>query len=445
MKKILLPIITSAFITSAFAVDYTIIGSGNWYTDTIWQNGTAPKALSTDTAIDNLSFTQPTTVVKLTGDNSGKYYVKNFVGSTSQSQTIRFITNSEYQNERFANITGNENYRVNFIWGATKAELTVGNVNGIATGGNTPFYASVVDEYNSTTTYKYADVTVYSSMRTGNLVLDNATLNLSSVKLERADQNNSFVSIVMKNNSVVNLNSNNYIYNVSKHIQIGKGTSFISNNNATLTVGDYINLDGEMTWVGEKGSLIVANKIRFNGGTLRLTGSEVLTKTALSDSNPDITAISLNNYGNSRIELGGNESFDYIANTLNRSGGKYVDTVRQFTFKLHEDTTLLSINKLYNSLNSDYVGALGGTGTNSDGSTYTWDIQYIFEDFSNGVVRIAQALTEEELTHFYADGWENFTQNSDGFLYATAVPEPAEIAIAFGVIALAFAYYRRRK
>jgi len=191
--------------------------------------------------------------------------------------------------------------------------------------------------------------------------------------------------------------------------------------------------------------LIVANKIRFNGGTLRLTGSEVLTKTALSDSKPDITAISLNNYGNSRIELGGNESFDYIAQTLQKSGSKYVDTVRQFTFKLHEDTTLLSINKLYNSLNNDYVGALGGTGTNSDGSTYTWDIQYIFEDFSNGVVRIAQALTDEELTHFYADGWENFTQNSDGFLYATAVPEPAEIAIAFGVIALAFAYYRRRK
>ena len=49
------------------------------------------------------------------------------------------------------------------------------------------------------------------------------------------------------------------------------------------------------------------------------------------------------------------------------------------------------------------------------------------------------------MTHFYAEGWENFTQDSNGFLYATAVPEPAEIAIAFGVIALAFAYYRRRK
>ncbi|MBE6414171.1 MAG: hypothetical protein E7035_06435 [Verrucomicrobiaceae bacterium] len=444
MKKILLPLITSAFITSAFAVDYTIIGSGLWYNSAIWQGGTAPVATDPSSAIDNLSFTQPTTVVKLTGDNSGKYYVKNFVGSTSQSQTIRFVTNSEHQNERFANITGNENYRVNFIWGATEAELAARTVSGLSVTGNSPFWTYVTDKSTSTTTYKYANVTVNSIMLTDNLVLDNTTLNLSSVKLARGGSN-SFTSITLKNGSVVNLNSNKHQYNVSKYIQINTGTSFISNNNATLKVSDYINLDGELNWTGEKGSLIVANKIRFNGGTLRLTGSEVLTKTALSDSKPDITAISLNNYGNSRIELGGNESFDYIAQTLQKSGSKYVDTVRQFTFKLHEDTTLLSINKLYNSLNNDYVGALGGTGTNSDGSTYTWDIQYIFEDFSNGVVRIAQALTDEELTHFYADGWENFTQNSDGFLYATAVPEPAEIAIAFGVIALAFAYYRRRK
>ncbi len=444
MKKLYTSTSILAFAVLASAADYTIIGNGEWDNSAIWQGGSVPVATSPDTAIDNISFTQPLTVVKLLGNNSGKYYVKNFVGSTSQSQTIRFVTNSEYQNERFANITGNENYRVNFIWGATEAELAAGKVNNIATGGNSPFWTYVTDTTTSTTTYKYANVTVNSIMLTDNLVLDNTTLNLSSVKLARGGSN-SFTSITLNNGSVVNLNSNKHQYNVSKYILVRAGTSINSNNNATLKVSDYINLDGEINWTGDKGSFIIGNKIRFNGGTLRLTGSEILTQKALTDTNTDITAISLNVYSNGRIELGGNESFDYIAQSLNKSGSKYVDTVRTLTFKLHEDTTLLSINTLYKKLNNDYIDGLGGTGTNSDNSTYTWDVQYIFEDFKNGVVRITQELNDEELTHFYADGWKNFTQDADGFLYAVAVPEPAEIAITFGCIALAFAYWRRRR
>ncbi len=103
MKKISSSIIASLFAVFVSAADYTIIGNGLWINNAIWQGGTHPVADSSASAIDNLYFTQPSTVVKLTGEYSGKYYVKNFVGSTTQSQTIRFITNSEYQNERFAN------------------------------------------------------------------------------------------------------------------------------------------------------------------------------------------------------------------------------------------------------------------------------------------------------------------------------------------------------
>ena len=70
-----------------------------------------------------------------------------------------------------------------------------------------------------------------------------------------------------------------------------------------------------------------------------------------------------------------------------------------------------------------------------------------FVNFDNGKVKLTNdLLTAEDWTHVRADGWENF-RLENGYITADriAVPEPAEWAMIFGAIALAFVAYRRRK
>ena len=70
-----------------------------------------------------------------------------------------------------------------------------------------------------------------------------------------------------------------------------------------------------------------------------------------------------------------------------------------------------------------------------------------FINFDNDKVKLTNdLLTAEDWTHVRADGWENF-RLENGYITADriAVPEPAEWAMIFGAIALAFVAYRRRK
>ncbi len=216
--------------------------------------------------------------------------------------------------------------------------------------------------------------------------------------------------------------------------------SVTATNNAQISVNEYIQLSGLLEVTGGKGSLRVDNKIRFNtGGVLKLHGSEMLTKTLLTDTNQNITAISVNIYGDARIELGGNESFDEIGFSYARTDG--VHTSKTLTFVLSDNTTLLSIKDLTGVFSADYVDTLIG-----ETDTYSWQMFYDFENFKDGVVRITDVLTNEELSNcFKVDGVVTVMEQRDGYLYVAAVPEPAEWAMIFGAIALGFVAYRRRK
>lgn len=419
---------------SLFAADAVLIGSGDWYNAPIWEGGVAPVATTADTAIDNLSFASSGLQVKLTGNNSGLYYVSNIQGSSTETQTATIRTNSIWQNPYFGNITGDATYRFNFIWGVK--DLTTDNP------GNSVFRTHFGTNTTSST-FLNSDVTVYSRIDANNL-----TLNNSSLLLERygsGTASSSFKSLIMLNGSSLSIKPSAYKTTFG-YIRQGAGTT-MTVENAVVQVTDYINLDGPLTVAGGKGSFIVANKIRFNGGVLNLIGSDILTRTELSDPSADVTPISFNVYaGNARIVLGGNESFDTTYFNLNTSGGKYIDTQRNITFVLHEDTTLLSFKRTTASLTADYAPTLVGSGTNTDSSTYSWDNKFVFENFKNGVVKFTEVLTDEYLaTQFVAEGWTNFTQDANGFLYAVQVPEPAELACVFGALALAFAAWRRRK
>lgn len=417
-----------------FAADYTVQASGEWYNSAVWGGETPPVATTAETAIDNLSFASTGLSVKLTGYNAGKYYVSNIQGSSTETQTATIYTNSIWQNPYFGNITGNATYRFNFIWG----------VQGLTTDnpGNSVFRTHFGTN-TTTSTFLNADVTVYARMDANKLTLNNSNLTLE--RYGSGTDASRFTSLTFKNGSSLAVKTNAYNTGFG-YIAMEKGSS-MTVENALVQISDYVNLDGNLTITGAKGSFIVNNKIRFNGGTLTLIGSDILTKSALADPGADVTPISFNVYNNNaRIVLGGNESFDTTYFNLNSSGGKYKDTTRNITFVLHEDTTLLSFKRTTAPLTADYGSTLIGSGVNSDSSVYTWDYKYVFENFKDGVVKFTEVLTDEYLaTQFVAEGWTNFTQDSDGFLHAVQVPEAAELACVFGAIALAFAALRRRK
>ena len=104
--------------------------------------------------------------------------------------------------------------------------------------------------------------------------------------------------------------------------------------------------------------------------------------------------------------------------------------------------------------------------TDGFGGYLTDGCTLVFEGFKNDTVRITGlregsmdsktgVYSEDNLANIKAEGYEdgsfhlefaNGVDGSDGYwLNAVAVPEPAEIAAALGVLALGIAVLRRRK
>ncbi len=440
------------------AADYTLTKSttresGTWWTSGSFKDSSGNVVASPHTAtvenidgkyiatavspIDNLYLAENNMSVFLNGADNGMYMIKNLQGSSTADQTMTFITNSNGQNAHIANITGTSAHKLTVNFGLSTDTQNRNSLYRTYTDFDVDSHAyKTPANVTSTTSYSYANVNVYGVLYTNNLVLKNGS------KL------------------IVKPNTTSATKTTFKTLTVNKGTFVeLHDTGSSLypagqyKVNDYINLNGTADFYGDKGSFVINNKIRFDGGTLRLHGTELLTQ---NDSGTK--AISLNVYGGgARIELGGNESFDYIAFTKDSNGKTvqvgsetktlYKDSTRTITFALDDSTTLLSINKLFNGLNDDYTTSLNGKDVlNADGTTtYSWTTFIEFENFKDGVVKITQDLTADELaTSFKAEGWQNFTQDTNGFLHATQVPEPATVAGIFGVVALAFAYRRKK-
>ena len=429
MKKLSTMAILAVSAASAFAADYTVVKSGEWYQSGVFGDGvTAPVATSEETAIDNLSFASSGLSLKLTGHNAGHYFIKNLAGSASEAQTVEITTNSIWQTPRIANITGDENYRLTLNFG--RKGITTDNP------GNSFLYTYLSDD-SSSSTFSNATVNIYSGFYANNLSLKNASLNVERYYANTTTAS-TFKSLTIDGKSSLSIDGGIYR---GGNITTSAGSSIVIKN-AKLNAG-YIDLGGNMEFTGEKGSLVASGKIRIctKDAVLTLHGSELL-----SGNTSGTAKMSMNFYESGKVFLGGNESLGYIATTITKSGSKYLDTNKTVTFVLHEDTTLFSIDELYQALNSDYTSSLKGTGKNTDGTEFYWDIKYNFENFKNGVVRIGQTLTEDELANqIVADGWKDFTQNSDGYLFATQIPEPATMAFLLGGLAIAFALMRRRR
>lgn len=170
MKKLSTMAILAVSAASAFAADYTVVKSGEWYASGVFGDGvTAPVATSEEAAIDNLSFASSGLSLKLTGNNAGLYFIKNLAGSASEAQTVEITTNSIWQTPRIANITGDENYRLTLNFG--RKGITTDNP------GNSFLYTYLSDD-SSSSTFSNATVNIYSGFYANNLSLKNASLNV---------------------------------------------------------------------------------------------------------------------------------------------------------------------------------------------------------------------------------------------------------------------------
>ena len=112
-------------------------------------------------------------------------------------------------------------------------------------------------------------------------------------------------------------------------------------------------------------------------------------------------------------------------------------TGANMTLVLGEDVDLLTMQKISNK-----IGAECAEGLADD------TISLTIEGFRENTIKIASVSDADKREDGYldiiADGWKDFYIDENGFLAATAVPEPAVFAAIFGAIALGFASMRRR-
>ena len=99
MKKLSTMAILAVSAASAFAADYTVVKSGEWYQSGVFGDGvTAPVATSEETAIDNLSFASSGLSLKLTGGNAGLYFGRFCFRSADSGNYHKFnLADSAYR------------------------------------------------------------------------------------------------------------------------------------------------------------------------------------------------------------------------------------------------------------------------------------------------------------------------------------------------------------
>lgn len=107
------------------------------------------------------------------------------------------------------------------------------------------------------------------------------------------------------------------------------------------------------------------------------------------------------------------------------------------TLVLGEDVDLLTMQKISNKIDAGCAEGLADD-----------TISLTIEGFRENTIKIASVSEADKREDGYLDiianGWKDFYIDENGFLAATAVPEPALIGAILGVAAACFASRRRR-
>ncbi len=236
-------------------------------------------------------------------------------------------------------------------------------------------------------------------------------------------------------------------------ITINKGAS--STIDGTLTLGketsdhdSYINLDGTITI---NGYAYIGRKIRINGDNAKiiLNSSNLTSDSGYHvHSNYEVAGEAAINVAVKQFNLEVNAQ-----NKLNLCITKTPKEDKTITITLGdrgEADYLLAMDYLVANPNSTNFYATNELTSSTNGNIY-----YDFVSFTDGDVLFAKNTVTEDalkaaLSHFKFNGknidWNYSSVEFNGVSYwAIAVPEPAEWAVIFGIVALAFTDYRRTK
>lgn len=161
-----------------------------------------------------------------------------------------------------------------------------------------------------------------------------------------------------------------------------------------------------------------------DGGTLILRSTNAI---CLGDSSGQSNFNIWSYSGQTRVEILANNDIYALA----------FATGANMTLVLGEDVDLLTMQKISNKVSVECAEGL------ADDS-----VSLTIEGFRENTIKIASVIDADKNADGYldiiADGWKDFYIDENGFLAATAVPEPALIGAILGVAAACFASRRRR-
>lgn len=219
---------------------------------------------------------------------------------------------------------------------------------------------------------------------------------------------------------------------ITQNILIDAGATLKVGETGKLSLsGGYKNIDvfGTLDISGAKNSVNFGSNgheaIRIrDGGTLILRSTNAI---CLGDSSGQSNFNIWSYSGQTRVEILANNDIYALA----------FATGANMTLVLGEDVDLLTMQKISNKVSVECAEGL------ADDS-----VSLTIEGFRENTIKIASVIDADKNADGYldiiADGWKDFYIDENGFLAATAVPEPALIGAILGVAAACFASRRRR-
>lgn len=465
---------------------YKIENPDEYHTLTIDGNSTTKTLIelrsnSGDQAVsDTLSFENGNYVFKIDdGDGEIKFTTEtntiNNEGVVSAiKKIVEFQANTNVRVENRIFLSGRDSSLVNqsyYIFdGIFNAQDSAGNYKQISAGytnvevGGLMSASIIVPWGDSVFTIKsggQVDALTHFSLNQASAVI-NGTLN--TPKVITSDNTQGFT---VGATGVLNISSSFDIYsdiNVnaggvvnSKAVSVNAGTLYLDgtlNQSTDETITQNILIDAGATLkVGETGKLSLSggykninvfgtldisgaeNSINFgsngyaairiqDGGTLILRSTNAI---CLGDSSGQSNFNIWSYSGQTRVEILANNDIYALG---------FV-TGANMTLVLGEDVDLLTMQKISNKIDAACAEGL------ADDS-----VSLTIEGFRENTIKIASVIDADKNADGYldiiADGWKDFYIDENGFLAATAVPEPALIGAILGVAAACFASRRRR-
>ena len=450
MKKILLPLIAGSLALTASATDFFSVG-GNWSDPTAWRDGKVPSGTGINIRGSSVDLKSAIVVdVDASIDGSiSQWGGGKITWDISSGKTLTLAGSSTEAGWNVDNTTTTVQGSGTFKSSASDGRLYI---YGGKTGSSLTFTSNV--------DLQGVNFTDRAGVLADSTVIFNATgsnsLTTSAVNSGNTSKMADFYVVGVKGKkNTVKLMGNVDLgdIRISKYVNV-----IIDSSNFSIAKSRYGLIDvrdSTLEFVGNKGKgYSVSGKVRLNGNaTMIWTG--VNSYTGLTNVDFNVRSLDYSaekSYAENTVIVNGKT--DSAGFCLVDCWDAKLDYTKEKVLKIQlgevadGDDYILKLAHLSVVAGKDNTYAITDSLTLNN-QTQQGRIEGLFVEFinfDNNKVKLSNdLLTAEDWTHVRADGWENF-RLENGYITADriAVPEPAEWAMIFGAIALAFVAYRRK-